>query len=360
MAYPAGIDSFTTKVDGVDTYLAAHVNSLQTSVVNTQTELGTGLKGTAATLAARLAVGLNNDGTVKSAAVTAVSANSVDTAAIQALAVTAAKIANATITATQIALLGVTTAVIADGAVTTAKIGSLQVATSNLADNAVTTVKITDANVTSAKLASGLTLAGTTTVATLVTTAKGSVTAAPTGSANFGLLNVGDQGFAGGGGTNFVGSVSGTAIATNLAAGFAGNQIDLQLAGVSKFMVNASGGLLANNASFVSVVGGASGNAFQWASATATPGTDADYTLTSTEMSKVIVTVVAGSWTSGHNVIVPNAAGGVWHFSNSTGFSMTVKTAAGTGIAIANGRAAWIRSNGTNCRRMTADIDPTV
>ncbi len=102
-----------------------------------------------------------------------------------------------------------------------------------------------------------------------------------------------------------------------------------------------------------------SGTAFRWASATVTPPSDADYTLTAAEMSCGILTVVAGSWSSGHNIIVPTAAGGTWHISNETGFVATIKTAAGTGIAIANARAATIRSNGTNCRRMTADCDPT-
>lgn len=40
MAYPAAIESFTTKTDNVDTIHASHVNALQTSVVNIETELG--------------------------------------------------------------------------------------------------------------------------------------------------------------------------------------------------------------------------------------------------------------------------------------------------------------------------------
>lgn len=47
MAYPSAIDSFTTKVDNTDTVLAAHVNDLQTSVVNIQTYLGTNASQTA-------------------------------------------------------------------------------------------------------------------------------------------------------------------------------------------------------------------------------------------------------------------------------------------------------------------------
>ena len=67
----------------------------------------------------------------------------VNTAAIQAKAVTAAKIADDTITATQIAANAVGSSELADNAVDTAAV----------ADSAITTAKITDAAVTPAKLA---------------------------------------------------------------------------------------------------------------------------------------------------------------------------------------------------------------
>jgi len=102
------------------------------------------------------------------------------------------------------------------------------------------------------------------------------------------------------------------------------------------------------------------GTALQKKSATVTPASDADHTLTAVEMSCPLLTVVAGSWTTGRSIIVPAAAGGEWHFSNSTGFAMLVKTAAGSGITIANARAATLRSNGTNVRRETPDVDPTI
>lgn len=127
-------------------------------------------------------------------------------------------------------------------------------------------------------------------------------------------------------------------------------------------VAGASMSLLASNIALAGIVGGSasgSGQAITMKSATVTPGADADYTLTAAEISCMLLTVVAGSWTTGRNVIVPNTSGSFWHFSNSTGFALVVKTAGGTGITIANGRAAWIRSNGTNCRRMSADIDPS-
>ncbi len=40
--YPTGIDSFTTKVDGVDDVLAEYVNVLQSGIVALETTLGTG------------------------------------------------------------------------------------------------------------------------------------------------------------------------------------------------------------------------------------------------------------------------------------------------------------------------------
>lgn len=55
MAYPGAIDSFTTKVNGVDVPDADHVNDLQTAVVAIETELGTDPAGSAATVSARIA-----------------------------------------------------------------------------------------------------------------------------------------------------------------------------------------------------------------------------------------------------------------------------------------------------------------
>jgi len=39
-SYPAALDSYTTKADGVDTVQAAHVNNLQDAIVAIETELG--------------------------------------------------------------------------------------------------------------------------------------------------------------------------------------------------------------------------------------------------------------------------------------------------------------------------------
>lgn len=124
MAYPNTLDSFTTKVDGVDTYLAAHMNAVQTSIVAIEAALGINIAGTMSSLAARLAVSINNDGSLNTSGISSLPANSVNTAAIQNQAVTAAKIANATITATQIANNTVTATQIANNTITAAQVAN--------------------------------------------------------------------------------------------------------------------------------------------------------------------------------------------------------------------------------------------
>lgn len=48
------------------------------------------------------------------------------------------------------------------------------------------------------------------------------------------------------------------------------------------------------------------------------------------------------------NAIIGNAAGLPYIFINGTGQALTVKTAAGTGVAIANGKTCIVMSDGTN------------
>ena len=62
-------------------------------------------------------------------------------------------------------------------------------------------------------------------------------------TANYGLLSVGAGAFDGSTSGFFAGSSSGTLIAGNTASGFAGNLIDLQIAGSSKFKIDADGNL---------------------------------------------------------------------------------------------------------------------
>lgn len=63
--YPGTLDSFSTKVDKVDLYMAAHMNDVQAAIVAVETELGTHPAGSAADLKTRLAIRIANDGKIK-------------------------------------------------------------------------------------------------------------------------------------------------------------------------------------------------------------------------------------------------------------------------------------------------------
>lgn len=66
MTYPAALSSFTTKVDGAgNTILAAHMNAVQTDIVNVETELGTDPAGSVTDVKTRLAVSLADDGDLR-------------------------------------------------------------------------------------------------------------------------------------------------------------------------------------------------------------------------------------------------------------------------------------------------------
>lgn len=55
------------------------------------------------------------------------------------------------------------------------------------------------------------------------------------------------------------------------------------------------------------------------------------------------------------NLVVPNKQPPTWYV-NATDGICTVKTSAGTGIAVAVGKTACVRADGTNCIRLTADV----
>jgi hypothetical protein len=74
-------------------------------------------------------------------------------------------------------------------------------------------------------------------------------------------------------------------------------------------------------------------------------GTD-DWTLSAAELLKMIHKPTNAS--GGVNAIIGNTAGMPYIFVNGTGQTLTVKTAAGTGIAIANGKTHMLMSDGTN------------
>lgn len=70
MTYPGAIDSFGIKTDHVTEVLAAHVNDIQTALVNTQTELGTDPAGTATDVKTRLVRSLDGAGNLQFKAAT--------------------------------------------------------------------------------------------------------------------------------------------------------------------------------------------------------------------------------------------------------------------------------------------------
>lgn len=84
--------------------------------------------------------------------------------------------------------------------------------------------------------------------------------------------------------------------------------------------------------------------------------TDADFTLTSSQYECMYLTFT-GTLTAGRNIIVPTAKG-TYCITNSTtgGFALTPKTSGGTGFAIAAGKTAFARCDGTNVIRLTADV----
>ena len=63
--YPGTLDSFTTKEDAVDLYMAAHMNAAQAAIVAVEGELGTDPAGSAADLKTRLAIRIADDGKIK-------------------------------------------------------------------------------------------------------------------------------------------------------------------------------------------------------------------------------------------------------------------------------------------------------
>lgn len=71
----------------------------------------------------------------------------------------------------------------------------------------------------------------------------------------------------------------------------------------------------------------------------------ADVTLTAAQAANVFQNCTGTA--SGNNLIVPSAGGYYLVFNNTSG-SITVKTASGTGIAVATGKRAWLWCDGTN------------
>jgi len=87
---------------------------------------------------------------------------------------------------------------------------------------------------------------------------------------------------------------------------------------------------------------------------------DADYTLSTAtspeewQYSTVEITDTGTALTTGRNIIVP-VNKKIYIFVNSTLQTLTLKTSAGSGIAVATVKTAILRCDGTNVVRVTAD-----
>lgn len=89
-------------------------------------------------------------------------------------------------------------------------------------------------------------------------------------------------------------------------------------------------------------------------------GSDADYTLTTTgtpqewQYLACKITDTGVVLTTGRNIVVPVNTK-PYIFINATAQTLTLKTSAGTGIAVATNKAALLYCDGTNVIRISAD-----
>lgn len=83
-------------------------------------------------------------------------------------------------------------------------------------------------------------------------------------------------------------------------------------------------------------------------SATITPASDADVTLSAAENKADRLILVDGSWTADHNIITDTTERRFWVDNSSGTYNPTVKTSAGTGIIVPAGASKPLICDGTN------------
>ena len=83
--------------------------------------------------------------------------------------------------------------------------------------------------------------------------------------------------------------------------------------------------------------------------------TTADVTLNDAQ-SRCSYLTTTGALTANRNVIVPNNWQGTVFCNNSGAFTTTFKTAAGSGVVVAQGKRSLLLADGTNVVRITADV----
>lgn len=83
--------------------------------------------------------------------------------------------------------------------------------------------------------------------------------------------------------------------------------------------------------------------------------TSGDVTLTAAQARARYLTTT-GILTGNRNVILPNYGEWICYCNNTGAFTTTFKTAAGTGVVVAQGTRAIVLADGTNVVRVTADV----
>jgi len=79
-----------------------------------------------------------------------------------------------------------------------------------------------------------------------------------------------------------------------------------------------------------------------------TPSSDADVALTEAQYSASVIEIATGSWTAGHNIIVPNEERAWDSIINSSAYTATVKTAAGASVAVLTSTSRPLVCDGTD------------
>ena len=93
---------------------------------------------------------------------------------------------------------------------------------------------------------------------------------------------------------------------------------------------------------------------FRWKSAAIVQNSTADNTLSAATYENVVI-VISGTPGGNFNIILPDTQNAFFVIVNTTANTATCKKTAGAGVAIATGKTAMIRHNGTDYVRVTPD-----
>jgi hypothetical protein len=148
------------------------------------------------------------------------------------------------------------------------------------------------------------------------------------------------------------------ATATAVTAGAVTGKLDLNVPNAGVFATVLS---LQPAVAAFSVPLGGNGTAFSLKTLIFTFPSDANATLGAGQLDCAIIDIQAGVITATRTITVAGTGGGMYWVINRTAQSVTIKTAAGTGITIASARAALIAlPAGLNAARLSADVDFSV